>query len=199
MANKIKKISINDFKKAIRDNYASDKTVEWNGLQVVIKKKLNLTEMLVFVENVAASCFSEDKTTYNPELKDCAVRAAVIELYTNISLPFNVHKKYDLLYGSDIFQVVIENIDTAQFNDMMNAIDEKIENTVNTNLSLITKQVNDLYASLENIQQQLTSTFADIGADDVKNIVAAISNGGIDEEKLMKAYIENKPNSQVSA
>ena len=65
MANKIKKISIKDFRKAIRDNYPPIITLDWNGLQVLIKRKLNLTEMLAFVKNVTASCFSEDETTRN--------------------------------------------------------------------------------------------------------------------------------------
>lgn len=191
MANKPKKLSINALEKATKDNYCPT-TIEWNGLSVVIRRNLHLAEMLAFVDNVTTSCFTEPDGVYTPELKDYAIRAMGIELYTNISTPADLSKKYDLLYASDIWQVVLENIDAEQFREIVSAIDEKIKNITNANTALITKQVTDLYSAIENIQSQLSSLFGGISDNDIKNLVGAISNGGIDAEKLMKAYLENK-------
>lgn len=192
MANKTKKISINALEKATKENYSPTATVEWCGLGVVIKRNLTLSEMRIFVDSVVKACFSEPVGVYMPELKDYAIRAMAIELYTNLSTPSDLHKKYDLLYSSDIWHIVLSNIDQDQFNEMLAAIDEKIRNIASANVSLINKQVSDLYSSIENIQTQLSSLFDGIGADDVRNLVGAIANGGIDEEKLIKAYMANR-------
>ena len=192
MADKIKKISINAIEKVTKENYSPTVTVEWNGLSVVVKRHLNLSEMLVFVDGVTRSCFGADDSTYRPELKDYAVRCIAIELYTNINTPLDIHKKYDLLYSSDIWRVVLENRDPEQFCQMLSAIDKKIDNIAAANISVINKQMTDLYSSMENIQDQLKSMFDGIGAEDIKNLVGAISSSGIDEEKLMKAYIANR-------
>lgn len=192
MANKVKRISINALEKATKENYSPTATVEWCGLGVVIKRNLTLSEMRIFVDSVVKACFSEPVGVYMPELKDYAIRAMAIELYTNLSTPSDLHKKYDLLYSSDIWYIVLSNIDQDQFNEMLAAIDEKIRNIASANVSLINKQVSDLYSSIENIQAQLSSLFDGIGADDVRNLVGAIANGGIDEEKLIKAYMANR-------
>jgi len=192
MANKTKKISINALENATKENYSPATTVDWCGLGVVIKRNLTLSEMLIFVDSAVKACFSEPVGVYMPELKDYAIRAMAIELYTNLSTPSDLHKKYDLLYSSDIWHTVLSNIDKDQFNEMLTAIDAKIENIANANVSLINKQVSDLYSSIENIQTQLSSLFDGIGADDVRNLVGAIANGGIDEEKLIKAYMANR-------
>ncbi len=189
---KTKKISINAFERAIKENYSPTVTVDWNGLSVVIKKNLSLSEVLVFVDGVTRSCFSSDDGSYRPELMDCAIRGMAIELYTNISMPSDVNKQHDLLYASDIWHVVLDNINQEQFNQMILAIDKKTNNVASERISVINKQIAELYSSMDYIQDQLKSIFDGIGADDIKNLIGAISNSGIDEEKLMKAYIANR-------
>ena len=196
MANKTKRLSINALENATKDNYPTTTTVEWNGLQVVIRRNLGFDEMRVFVDGVTKACFADDDIVFMPENKDFAIRAIGVELYTNIATPSNLNKRYELLYASDIWAVVLAHIDIEQFSEMMCAIDAKIENIANASISTINKQAADLYSAIENIQEQLSSLFGGVGADDIKNLVGAISDGGIDEEKLMRAYIGTARNQE---
>ena len=46
--------------------------------------------------------------------------------------------------------------------------------------------------SLLLISVQMSEMFNGVNADDIKNIMGALTDGGLDEEKLVKAYMANK-------
>lgn len=192
MANKVKKISVNALEKAIKAAYVPTATEEWNGLNIVIKKKLNLAETMIFIDSVVSSCIIGENGDYAPEIKSYAVRSLVIALYTNIRLPSNEDKIYDVLYGNGLWELVMANIDKNQFDDIMKAIDSKIEYLSYSNAAAITQQAEDLYSTIEELSQKIATLFDGVESDDVKNIVSSFANGGIDEEKLIKAYLGNK-------
>ena len=189
MAKKTKKISINALENATKDNYSETTTVEWNGLDVEIRRNITLTEMLAIVDNVVKACFSEQDGKYMPELKDFAVRAAVVELYTNLSAPSNIHKRYDLLYASDIWNVILNNIDMDQFVQMTEAIEKKMNHIANESISVIGKQISSLGSAVEDVQQKLYSLFDGIGSDEMKSFIDAMSSGAIDERKIVEAVL----------
>lgn len=193
MANKTKRLSINALENAIKDNYPTTTTVEWNGLQVVIRRNITLTEMMALVDSVISNCFSEQDGLYRPELKDFAIKSATIELYTNLSTPANVHKKYDLIYAaSDIWRVIMANIDMGQFDDMLLAIDEKLGNMASANVSLIGKQISSMNNALEDVQAHLSSLFDGIRSEDMKGFIEAMSKGALDEKKIVDAVLAAK-------
>lgn len=187
-----KKISVNAFEKAISENFDKTTTQEWNGLEIEVKRNLSVVEMMAFVDNVSKACFSDKDATYTPEMKDFAVRVAIIELYTNITLAQNIHKKYDVIYGSNILDTVLGCIDQTQFNAMMRAVEDKTSHLANANVEMINRQMNELYASFDNLQKKLSDLFEGIGEDDIKNIAGALANGAIDEEKIVKTFMESK-------
>lgn len=192
MAKNNNRISVNAFEKAVGENYNKAEIVEWNGLEVEIRKNLTLGEILLFARCVTEACFDKDMIDYKPEKKDFAIRTLTVLFYTNISLPKDVYKQYDLIYGSDIFETIIANINRDQFRTLVDAIDDKIANAADSNAALLNKQMNQLNDAFHELEEQAAGIFGDITSDDLKNLVDALADGGIDEEKMMKAYIENK-------
>ena len=71
---KIQKISVNAMDEIMK-RFDTVETIEWNGLQVVIKKNLSLEEMMTFANSVVKSCFDQASGAYMPEVKDFAIRA----------------------------------------------------------------------------------------------------------------------------
>lgn len=192
MANKVKKISVNALEKAIKTVYVPTVTKEWNGLSIVIKKKLNLAETMLFIDSVVSSCIIGENGDYAPEIKSYAVRSLAIALYTNLRLPSDEDKIYDVLYGNGLWELVTANIAKDQFDDIMKAIDSKIEYLSYSNAAVVNQQAEELYSTIEELSQKIATLFDGVESDDVKNIVSSFANGGIDEEKLMQAYLGNK-------
>ena len=191
MAKKNNNISVTAFEKAIDKVYTPQSTVEWNGLTLVIKRHLSLAEVVKFVDVCVKACFNNDNASYTPEAKVPAIRSCIVAFYTNITLPENVEKQYDLIYHSMIMDYIVPYIDQTQLDTIIEAIDDKIEHLAAANLERVNKQMADLNTTLESMQKQITDVFDGVSAEDMKHMVDALS-AGIDEEKLVKAYMSNK-------
>lgn len=192
MTNKIKMISVNTFEKAVNSTYQPTTVTEWNGLEIVIKKHLSLAEVAKFVDVCVKACFDSDTAVYTPEAKDAAIRSCIVAFYTNITLPESIEKQYELIYHSMILDSITPNIDQAQLKSVVSAIDEKTDYLAGVNIEVVNKQMRDLQNIAANIQNQMSDIFKEINIDDVKKVMSSLSDKGLDEEKLIKAYMENK-------
>lgn len=189
MADKIKKVSINAFEEAVNSQYEATQSFEWNGITIVVKRNLTLREMMSFVDSVVKNCFKEEDGTFIPEIKDFATRSCIYEYYTNITLPANIEKRYDLLYHQMLLDEIMPRIDSLQFNALIRAIEDKVAHLAQANIEAVTKQMNELYASVDGLQGQLESVFSGISGEDIQNFMAAFGNGEINEEKIAKAVM----------
>lgn len=186
---KTKKISINTFDKIVAENYTPTENLQWHGVDLVIKKTLTLKEVMTFVNTVVKGCFTTDDASYIPEVKDFFIKCCIVDMYTNLSLPDNSEHKYNLIYCSDIIESVLPHINEQQFNEMCQAINDKLKNLAQANIEMVHKQMNELYTSFNALQEKLSSTFSNVNSDDVVKLIGAITGGKLDEDKLVKAYV----------
>lgn len=191
MANKVKKISINALEKCI-ERKPEIVNIEWNGLDITIKTRLSFEEMMAFVDGVAESCFAADTKAFIPVAKDFVIGCLVIEMYSNLTLPQNVNKKYEIVSGCDVVDVILENVDKTQFDNIVKSINEKIRYLIEENLAQATIKTNDLLYSVSDIESKVGDLVSKITPDDMRTLITSISNGKLDEGKLMEAYLESK-------
>lgn len=196
MANKNNKISINAFEKCVKENYCDSTIVKWNDIDITVKRTLSLSEMLAFVDGVVKSCFTSDYNTYLPEVKEFAIKCSILEMYANFTLPSNIEKRYDLIYHSNAVDAVIESVDRNQLQEILNAIDDKVDNLAQANIESVNKSMNELYSAFDSMQKQFANMFAGVSPEDMTKMIGAISDGKIDESKLMEAYFDKKKDSE---
>ena len=190
--NKPKKISITTLEKAMAADYIPTATFEWRGVEITVNKTLSLEDMMVFVNNVTSLCFKESDGTYLPEIKDCIIKSCIVELYTNLTLPSNISRKYDLLYRTDIVSAIVQHVNQVQLHDILEAIDCKIDNMAQANIEVTNRQIAELYTTFNSLQERIEGIFSGVTQEDLTNLVSAMSNGAIDEEKLVQAYKESQ-------
>lgn len=195
MSKKQERVSIRKFEEAAAKDYDQIKNIEWNGINIEIKSTLSLKEMAQFVSHAVKACFSPEDGSYVPEAKDFAIRALIILLYTNITLPSNQEKMYECLYGSSIVHVVTQELNKLQLDIILDAIDDKIEYLANTHTNEIGKQI----SKLGEFGEQLSNMFNGITKEDINNIANAVGDGNIDEEKLMRELINSRFGTQSIA
>lgn len=193
---KTKKISVNAWENIVKENYVDTALVDWHGEELVIRTTLGLPEVMELVNRCADACFLDADHAYMPEKLPIAIKLSVISMYTNVTLPTNPNKLYDLLYRSDLFETVLDHINVQQFDEMCAAIDERISYRINANVEEASRRFEELYAALDQLGAQMESALAGVSSDDLKSIVGVIADGGIDEEKLVKSYIEQRGDAQ---
>lgn len=189
MATKEKRISVNVFEKAVLDAYEPTATATWRDIEISIKRCLSLKDMITFVDGVVKSCFNSDGE-YVPEAKEFGVKYGLIKFYTNIALPQNIGKQYDLLIRSDISQFVLSHVDPVQFAEILNSIEDRIDFLKNANAKVINDKINELFKQIEEFGEQFSGIFKDIDASTLNGLLDAITNSKLDEEKLVKAHLE---------
>lgn len=186
---KTKRISISTMDEILK-RFDNTETVQWNGLDVVITKTLSLEEMMAFADSVVKSCFNQKSGAYMPEIKDFAVRSNVMERYANFSLPSNVKHQYDMVMRSGAFEMILNYVDHAQFNELMRSIDAKLQNAAEANVQMVFRKFDDVVTSFESLQDKVGTLFTGVDRADIGKLLSAISEHGVSEEKVVKAYIE---------
>ena len=190
MAKKEKRVSVNAFETVMKRDFENTETFDWHGVEVTVRRVLPLREVLAFVNSAANSCFTSDTGDYVPEARDFAIYSNVLERYAYFTMPANMEKQYELIYGTDAFEAVREHIDPAQFQSICRAIDEKVRYRTQTNIEGVQKQIDELSAVCGRIQERLSEAFDGVSKEDIGTLVKALGEHGIDEEKLVKAYTD---------
>lgn len=184
---KVKKISINALERVMKGDYEPTISIEWCGLEITIKKTLSLTEVIKFVEDVAETCFAKGTNDYIPEVRDFAIKSNVLEMYTNLSLPKSNDARYALIYQTDVFDEIIKYINTAQFDEMCDSINEKLKYRSSNLLAKFNEQINDVLGSVEKLGNNISNIFEGIDKETIANIAKAIANGNFDEQKFIES------------
>lgn len=185
-----KKISVAAFDKIMRNSCSTVETIEWNGVEITLRKTLPLKDVISFVNLVAKSCFDYATNAYLPEVKVFAIKCCILEMYANFSLPSNTEHKYNLIYNTDAVDTVIKHINTRQLDEIIDAINEKVDSTAQANIEAVHKQMNDIYHAFDNLQKQVEQIFANVNSEDMSSFIQAVANDKIDEDKLVQAYVK---------
>lgn len=195
-AKKQPKISVNAFEKVVKNN-TNTTTIRWNDIEVVVTPSLSLREMMAFVNNVVTLCFVGEDNQYTPEVKDFAVKANVLEKYANFTLPKSIEKQYDFIYNTDAFESVLMAVNPHQFQEMMVAIDKKLDYIASSSVADAERRINGILSSVEGLGSQIESVFSGIDSETMTSIAKAIQNGRLDEGTLMKEYFAQKQQSDA--
>ena len=189
MAKNKKKITVNTFEKVAKEHFGNEVIVDWYGVEVTVTPTISAVEMMNFVDDVVESAFLED-LGYMPEVFDFVVRCNVLTRYANFSLPGNIEKRYELVYGTDAFETVVQKVNPGQYDEIVRAAKEKIEYKLDTSAAAVTRDAERMIDTFGDIQNQFESLFSGLSGDDIKKMVSAIGDKSVDEERLVKAYLE---------
>lgn len=192
MTKKEKRISVNSFDKVAQERAQIIQQLNWNGLEITVRRVLSLQEMLGFVNDVVESCFSATGA-YQPEAFDIAVRSNLLTRYGNFTLPENLEHRYTLLWQTDAVDTVLGFVDEKQFQEILQSAKQKVAYRCQTNVSAVEQQISAAVKSLDELQQKVAALFAGVTADDVNALVGAMaSSGGFSTESVVKAYMQQK-------
>lgn len=195
MAEKKNTVSVRMIDKALKEVCGgvdrNTTEIEWLGLKIDVKGVAGLADVIQIASEVASGCFLDDGR-YVPEVKEFLFRKAVIEHYTNVRLPQDAEKQYDLLIGTDLIMNVMGAISEEQINDLRDAIDDKIGYLCDENISTERSRLNRLIELFNSIGENVEKIFGGVTGEDMNEMVKAIGKSGVDEEKLMKQFLDRK-------
>lgn len=187
---------INDYAARINpcvynDDQFVNKITDEYGNEILVLSTLSFPAMTLFSNSIYRLCIDEDSASYSPELFDFAVRMYTVEAYTNIVLPHDEPEiVYNILYRTNIFQLVCSNIDKDQFAHAVGAAQEKLKFTCDIFKSAAVKKCDDLLKRVSEITdgyhefiEYMTSADFKEGLESLNSIV---KNGSIVKKRVSK-------------
>lgn len=192
MADEGKNITTDDIEKAYEGKFVGEDTFTWNGLAVKVKKVIPLERVFLFVRSVATGCFSTENGEYIPEARDFWIRYETLNEYTNIAVGNDASRIYSLLYCTDIYDKVVSRIDKAQYDSVMSSVEKRIEYQAQGMISAAVRQVNEVVNGLSGLEENMAKMFEGVEPGDMKAVVSAISENGLDANSLVDAVMKNR-------
>lgn len=197
MSEKIEKISVNAFERQVKANRPNNiSTFMWGDVEVSVTRRLPFADVLEFVDDVVKTCFTQKDLTYLPEVKNFTIKSDVLTKYANFTMPSNVEYQYELIYDSDIVSEVIKYIDHEQFDEILAAIDDKIDAEIQIRASMLKAQVSKLITSISDLESRFNDIFSGIGEKEMADMISAITDGKFDADKLISAYFDKKKRAE---
>lgn len=163
--------------------------VEWLGYTICVKRFLDFSDMMGFVNGVVAGCFAKSDNSYLPEARDLFFRCNIVAYYTNVELPDDLEEKNRLVYGTNIIETVLRNVDIGQFQAIMDSIDKKVTNLVDINVKQINDEAELIYEQMTTLFGKLEETFSGIDKETMTALAQAAAGTTFDEKKLVDAVI----------
>lgn len=195
MSKENSKISINQIDKIIAaqsDKYPkNNKTVisydVRNGetVDIEVTPLLSLDDMDGFVEGVTEGIFDND--TYKPALYEIVYSQAILCFYTNLKTDMTNDKLIQIVYNTDIVDMVIDKINVMQLADINDALEKAIEFKKQSILSEQRKLLSETNMTMQIEQNEVISKM-----DSVINLFKNISSGLDDYGKKQLAEDINK-------
>ena len=183
-------VSIEKLDEIMNDYFTAVEVVDWHGAELEVKKKIPAAVMYDLVRNVADACFDKETGEYLPEVRDFAERVAIVSAYANVRLPEDdVEHLHDILYRTDLYEVVWKSICSDQLLAISDAIDQRIEARTEANRVAFEYEVQNIIESVRQLGEQINQLFEGITPEDLKAMIAAIGEDGVDEEKIVQAVV----------
>lgn len=151
-------------------------------MTVQVKPLLDIGTFASVVDSVANTCFDEDGK-YIAWVRDVAFMHSVIAAYTNLSLPTNFKKEFDLLMGTDVYHKVVDVVNKYQFAMLRKAVADKINATTGENNCSRKQELDRVLAMLNLITQmcqQFGTIFTEITGSDMQAIMEKLQSGAQD-------------------
>lgn len=188
---KEKTISINKLEALLEENIVTVPLEGVEDVEIKIRKTLSLKDMLQFVEDVVSSCVDKETGLYSPEIKKFSIRSGILTYYANFRLPQNAEKQYELVYNTNAMEQVMHHINLDQLEEILEAIDARIEHERGMIASVVAIKTNELLARIETFAEQFENMFSGLDNDDVGGALKALSTmENVDEDALAKVVME---------
>lgn len=196
------RVSIDEIKKAI-GGYGNDfvratfGTTE-NEVDILVKKKLTLSERKAFTEAVVNMCFVDDddgNVVYCPYLKKFSFEYHVALFFTNLELGIDVDEVESFLTNTDVMRRIVTALDEEYINELLNETSELLEYRKNEILKR--SKFDDVLNSIFKLINVLNAKFDEEGGESVmKYLEENIPNFKDEITKAFQEQLEAKAINQ---
>lgn len=119
---KIDRISLKNLDNLF-DDVPCYKTIKWHSYDIVLKQLLSFDQFVNVVRAIFKDCKIPDTDNMvQLELIDFAIKTNIISAYANVELPENSEDLYKVIYGTDLYELVCDNVSRVQVKSIIDSV-----------------------------------------------------------------------------
>ncbi len=164
---------------------------KWHNIDIDVKRSLPMEDAMGYINDVVAGCLDENGSYY-PEAIDFMRRREFIRRYTNIELPNNTSDEYRILYGTDLYDSILDVVDGDQADSLWWAISDRINMIKNDRRDAVEKEMAELYSVIKNLTDVLQATVGDVNSEQISDFLKIVAKNDIDEKSIVSALLDEK-------
>ena len=144
-----------------------------------VKRMLPLGDAVNFVNDIATMCLDEERGEYQPEYFDFMVRLCVVMYYANVDLTKDIRRAYRVLYETNLFELVYQQVNNMQASNLILAAEKRVEHARHILESSVAGKVTEMMNKMENIIAGSEQMMEVIDDDGFKEAVKNLANVGV--------------------
>lgn len=137
-------------------------------LKIAMKRRLDFNDAMMFVRDIAASCVDVASGAYMPEAFDFSVKANTLVYYAGFSAPDNIKNAYSVIYGTNLYEVIRNEIDEEQYMALISAAKERINNDKEIMNNTQAGKMNDLIDKMDEVMSDGDSIVSELTRGDLR-------------------------------
>lgn len=117
-----KTVSSKDLIKFGMRGYKDTVDVNWHGKIIEVRTLISQEEEIRTIHEIISLCVDDDDGSVAIELLEFYIRFKIICSYAKVSFPENLDDIYKLVYHSDLYKYVVDNVNSTQVNNIINSV-----------------------------------------------------------------------------
>lgn len=117
-----KTVSGKDLIKFGMRGYKDTVDVNWHGKIIEVRTLLSQEEEIRTIHEIVSLCVDDNDGSVAIELLEFYIRFKIICSYAKVSFPENLDDIYKLVYHSDLYKYIIDNVNNTQVNNIINSV-----------------------------------------------------------------------------
>lgn len=102
--------------------YEKNIVIKWHGKNINVCKLLPPEKMIQLIHNIICECTDKERKIFMPELLDFLFKSNIITEYSQVELPIDIKDRYDVVYSSDLFDIISNSINSEQVSSIKQII-----------------------------------------------------------------------------
>lgn len=128
-------------------------------MNIGVVRRLDFNKAMRFVRDVAGSCANASTGEYLPEAFDFSVKVNTLVYYAGFNAPDDIEKAYDVIYGTNLYEVIRNEIDEEQFFALVHAAKERVSNEREIMNNTQAAKMNELIDRMDAVMSEGDSIF----------------------------------------
>ena len=117
----VKQVTQKELQKIVKFSNDQYKTFPWHITSLTVIPFLDLNTYLSTINSIIADCRGPDGNIM-VELVPFSIRLHIINAYSFVDLPEDINEIYYIVYNSDLYETVINNVNCSQVDSIINSV-----------------------------------------------------------------------------